>query len=85
MNLEVSNLCEYTPNQLSLLIAGVDLKIKANKEFIDETYRWGDDFVKLHKDTLVRLSRDNEELYAIRIALLTVHAAVRKQQTAIDG
>lgn len=85
MNLEVSNLCEYTPNQLSLLIAGVDLKIKANKEFIDETYRWGDDLVAIHKGTIDSLRKDNEDLYAIRIALLTVHAAVRKQQTAIDS
>lgn len=84
MNLEVSNLCEYTPNQLSLLIAGVDLKIQANKEFIDETYRWGDDLVAIHKGTIDSLRKDMEELYAIRIALLTVHAAVRKQEQTIN-
>jgi hypothetical protein len=83
MRLECSNLCEYTPNQLSLLIAGVDLKIKANKEFIEETIRW-DELAKLHKELLKDLRKDIEDLYALRLALVTVHQAVVRVSQTID-
>lgn len=80
---ETSNLLQYSPEQLSLLVKGIDLKIRQDKEFVSETRRWGKDFVKLHKDILKSLSKEIDELYDLRIAICTVHQAVTKRESII--
>lgn len=81
--IEVSNLSNYTPNQLSLLVDGIDLKIKQNNEFIRECNRWGEDFVNLHKDIIKSLERDLEDLYGLRVAIITVFQSVHKREKVI--
>ena len=80
---ETSNLLQYSPEQLSLLVKGIDLKIKQDKEFVSETKRWGKDFVKLHKEMIKALSKEIDELYDLRIAICTVHQAVTKRESII--
>lgn len=82
--LEVSNLSEYSAWELSLLIKGIDLKIRENNDFIKECKRWGKDFVNLHQGTIVSLAKDIETLYELRVRVVTVHQSVMKKQIKLS-
>lgn len=77
--LECSNLSEFSAWELSLLIKGIDLKIRENNDFIKQCKRWGQDLVHLHQATIVGLSKDIETLYELRVRVVTVHQSVMRK------
>lgn len=83
---ETSNLLTYTPEQLSLLIDGVQLKIKdeqctlavrqdfANGEDLSDT------MVELNREGIKKATKSIEDLYGLRVALLNAWNTVKKMQ-----
>lgn len=83
---ETSNLLTYTPEQLSLLIDGVQMKIKdeqctlavrqdfANGEDLSDT------MVELNRERIKKAIKSIEDLYGLRVALLNAWNTVKKMQ-----
>ena len=83
---ETSNLLLYSPNQLSLLIDAVNLKLKDEKCTLEvrRDFSNGEDLsetmVELNREGIAKALANLEDLYGLRVALLNAWGVVRKME-----
>jgi hypothetical protein len=83
---ETSNLLTYSPEQISLLIDGVTMKIKDEQCIlaVRQDMANGEDLsdlqVRLNREGIAKAIKNIDYLYGLRVALLNAWTTVRKRE-----
>lgn len=86
MYTETSDLLAYTPEQISLLVDAVQMKIKDEQATLSvrQMMAGGEDMseliVEINNEGIKKAYNNLEDLYGLRVALLNVWAVVKKMQ-----